>query len=90
MKKIFLVLLLLIVSVFALSSCMDANQLNNIPDSKRQGLIGILSHDPRPSYQEDSERVYGLNFAGANIRFTIKANILTITEIEKETKEGTL
>lgn len=57
------------------------NQINNFPESKRQGLIGVLSHDPRPSYQEDSERIYGLNFAGANIRFTIKNQTLTIMEI---------
>ena len=60
------------------------NLLSKIPEDKRPGLMGVLSHDPRPSYQEDSDRVYGLNFAGANIRFTIKENTLTITEIHKE------
>lgn len=58
--------------------------LSKIPEDKRPGLMGVLSHDPRPSYQEDSDRVYGLNFADNNIRFTIKENTLTIIEIHKE------
>lgn len=66
------------------------NQLKKIPQSKRQGLIGVLSHDPRPSYQEDNERVYGLNFAGANVRFVITNNILTITDISKASEEDAL
>ena len=64
--------------------------LLKIPESKRQGLIGVLSHDPRPSYQDDTDRVYGLTFADANIRFTIKGNTLTITEIHNTSKEENL
>lgn len=64
--------------------------LLKIPENKRQGLIGVLSHDPRPSYQEDTDRVYGLTFADANIRFTIKGNTLTITEIHNTNKEENL
>ena len=53
------------------------NLLNRIPHDKRQALLGVLSHDPRPSYQRDPVRVYGLSFAGFKIRFTVKDGILT-------------
>lgn len=52
-----------------------------IPDNKLQPLLGVLSHDPRPSYQKDSDRIYGLNFAGYDIRFTVKDKVLTVCEI---------
>lgn len=56
--------------------------LNQLPESKRAAAIGILSHDPRPSYQKDDSRVYGLSFAGFNIRFCVKNDRLTVTEVE--------
>lgn len=55
--------------------------LAKVPEEKRQALIDVLSHDPRPSYQSDSDRVYGLNFAGRNIRFSIKDSVLTVLEV---------
>ncbi len=54
-----------------------------LPEDKRNAAIGVLSHDPRPSYQKDSNRVYGLTFAGYNIRFTVKENTLTVQAVEK-------
>ena len=54
-----------------------------LPEDKRQSAIGVLSHDPRPSYQRDPDRIYGLAFAGYNIRFQIKDDILTVSEVEK-------
>lgn len=52
-----------------------------IPAEKLQALLGVLSHDPRPSYQKDSDRIYGLDFAGINVRFTVRDKILTVCEI---------
>ena len=43
--------------------------------------MDVLSHDPRPSYQNDSERVYGLSFADLNIRFRVCEKVLTVLEI---------
>ena len=57
------------------------NLLDKLPPEKAQRLLGVLSHDPRPSYKTDSDRVYGMNFADYNIRFTIQDNTLTIKEI---------
>lgn len=45
-------------------------------------LVEVLSLDPRPSYQDDPQRVYGLSFAGYNVRFTVDDKILTVVEIK--------
>ena len=58
--------------------------LIQVPFDKRQALLGVLSHDPRPSYQRDPDRVYGLSFAGFDVRFTVKNGILTVVEINKQ------
>lgn len=58
--------------------------LIQVPFDKRQALLGVLSHDPRPSYQRDPDRVYGLSFAGFDVRFTVKDGILTVVEINKQ------
>ena len=54
-----------------------------IPQDKRAAVIGVLSHDPRPSYQKDPSRVYGLTFAGCNIRFSVTDSKLTVHAVEK-------
>lgn len=54
-----------------------------IPESKRSALLGVLSHDPRPSYQSDPTRVYGLCFSGYNIRFNVSGNHLTVVNVDK-------
>ena len=57
--------------------------LEMLPESKRQAAIGVLSHDPRPSYQRKPDRVYGLAFAGFDIRFTVKDKLLSVCEVRK-------
>ncbi|PWM45311.1 MAG: tRNA (N6-threonylcarbamoyladenosine(37)-N6)-methyltransferase TrmO [Clostridiales bacterium] len=58
-----------------------------VSQTKQKALLGVLAQDPRPSYQNDPERVYGLVFAGYEIRFTVKDNILTVIDIiEREVK----
>lgn len=58
--------------------------LERIPENKWDALIGVLSHDPRPSYQSDPERVYGLTFGGWNVRFRVKDSNLTVVEVAQE------
>ncbi len=55
--------------------------LELLPHDKQEAAIGVLTHDPRPSYQKDSDRIYGLTFAGHNIRFRVKENVLTVVEV---------
>ena len=68
---------------FVLKVEFPEEQLIKLPEEKRAAAIGVLSHDPRPSYQKDSQRVYGLTFAGFDIRFTVKDNTLTVQQVEK-------
>lgn len=57
--------------------------LEILPRDKRQAAIGVLRHDPRPSYQRKPERVYGLTFAGCNIRFRVAEDQLTVVAVER-------
>lgn len=54
----------------------------DMPDrTKLQSLLQILALDPRPSYQSDPERIYGICFAGANIRFRVDGGTLHVIGI---------
>ena len=55
--------------------------LAQLPASKRDAAIQVLSHDPRPSYQRKPGRIYGLTFAGFDIRFTVEETTLTVENI---------
>lgn len=55
--------------------------LPRVPESKRAALLGVLAEDPRPSYQSDPDRVYGMTFAGAEIKFTVAGEVLTVCDI---------
>ncbi len=55
--------------------------LERVPECKREALQNVLSHDPRPSYQADSDRIYGLSFAKLDIRFTVHKNTLTVLDV---------
>jgi tRNA-Thr(GGU) m(6)t(6)A37 methyltransferase TsaA len=52
-----------------------------VPEGKRSALRGVLANDPRPSYQHDADREYGLDFAGINVRFTVDGETLTVVKI---------
>lgn len=57
--------------------------LEKLPESKREAAIGVLSHDPRPSYQRKPDRIYGLTFAGFDMRFQVKDDVLTVVDVIK-------
>ena len=52
-----------------------------IPEDKLTALEGVLREDPRPAYQKDPERIYGMPFAGMDVHFQVKNGILTVCEI---------
>lgn len=54
-----------------------------VPEEERDNLYSLLSQDPRPSYQDDPDRVYGMKYAGLEIKFRIKAGRLTVVRIER-------
>ena len=57
--------------------------LRIIPEDKRDAAVGVLSHDPRPSYQRKPDRIYGLTFAGFDIRFQVAEDVLTVVEVHR-------
>ena len=54
----------------------------SIPEKKRQALFEALALDPRPAYQNDPERIYGMLYAGMNIRFSVKDKDLRVISVE--------
>ena len=59
----------------------DEAHLSPVPEETRQSLLAVLAHDPRPTYQNDPSRVYGMEFGGFNVRFTVADGVLTVVEI---------
>lgn len=66
----------------ALAVEVAPEMLEHMPPEKREALLGILSKDPRPSYQEDPMRIYGLDFAGKTVRFRVVGDQLKVLEIQ--------
>ena len=58
--------------------------LERIPPDRRDALLAVLAQDPRPAYQNTPDRVYGMEYAGFEIRFTVSGHTLTVCEIIAE------
>ena len=54
-----------------------------LSEHERLGLLETLELDPRPAYQDDPDRIYGMAFAGRNVRFRVEKEVLTVLGIEK-------
>lgn len=57
--------------------------LAQVPAEKRQAIIGVLRQDPRPAYDADDQRIYGVEFAGLDVRFQVKGERLSVCEVSK-------
>lgn len=57
------------------------NLLERYPPEKREAVIGILAQDPRPTYVQDPNRIYGVAFAGFDIKFQVDKNRLTVCDV---------
>jgi tRNA-Thr(GGU) m(6)t(6)A37 methyltransferase TsaA len=63
--------------------------LELVPEESRSALLSVLSADPRPRYQSDPERVYGMRFAGCEVKFTVDKDTVNVKEIvNMERKQG--
>ncbi len=58
--------------------------LAQIPAEKRAALFGLLAQDPRPGYQHDPARIYGLRFAGFDVRFRVAGEKVLVCAVERE------
>ena len=67
---------------YALEVEIDDSLLSLVCEQKRDGLVEILRHDPRPSYQNDPEREYGMRFAEHEVKFKVDGNKLTVISIK--------
>ena len=56
--------------------------VEKIPAEKLEAVRGVLAQDPRPSYQDDPERVYGMGFGGMEIKFKVDGDNLTVCGVE--------
>ena len=54
-----------------------------VPADEQEGLQGVLAHDPRPSYQHDPTRIYGMEFGGLEVHFRVDGETLTVTDITR-------
>lgn len=68
---------------YALEVNFPEEFLKVIPKNRQDAAVAILQNDPRPSYKNDPERIYGLSFAGYNIEFKVIKKALTVTNVEK-------
>ena len=58
--------------------------LEEIPVDKREALLEILAQDPRPGYQRDPERIYGMEYGDRNIKFRAEENKIIVLKMEKK------
>ena len=61
---------------------IPAEFVEKIPAEKLEAVRGVLAQDPRPSYQDDPERVYGMGFGGMEIKFKVDGDNLTVCGVE--------
>ena len=69
---------------YALNVQFPEALLERIDEDKRDVVMELLSQDPRPSYQNDPERVYGMVYGAWNVKFTVSEGTLTVIAVEEE------
>ena len=57
--------------------------LEQVPAVQREALLAVLAQDPRPAYQHQADRVYGMAFAGFDVHFTVSGDCLTVCSLER-------
>lgn len=57
--------------------------LERLPEDKRGAVLDVLAQDPRPGYQHEPGRIYGMAFAGHDVKFTVSGDVLTVTDVLK-------
>ncbi len=68
---------------YALEVVFPEELMKKVPEAKREGLLALLSGDPRPQYKADGDAEYGLAFAGFDIGFKVENGVLTVLRVEK-------
>lgn len=71
---------------YTLPVVFDTDAEQTLPSEKCVALKKVLQCDPRPRYHDDPERVYGMLFAGCNVRFQVREGTLHVLEVTPEVK----
>ncbi len=58
-----------------------------LPEGQREALLGVLAQDPRPQYQHDPERVYGMSFGGWDVKFRVRGETLEVLSLAENKQE---
>ncbi len=66
---------------YALQVDFPETLLERIDETHHEALLGVLAGDPRPSYQSDPARVYGVRYAQYNVKFTVADGTLTVCDV---------
>lgn len=66
---------------YALEVDFPAPLLERVAEGDRAALLALLAEDPRPSYQDDPERVYGMPYAAYDVQFTVAGGRLTVCDV---------
>lgn len=67
---------------YALTVVFPDEMLHQLPEDRREAICRVLEQDPRPGYRHgDSQRRYGVSFAGFDVRFTVEGDVLTVREV---------
>lgn len=66
---------------YALNVDFPEKLLKKIPVHKQAGIIGILKQDPRPAYQHDRERIYGVRYLDFDVKFRVDESNLTVIDV---------
>lgn len=61
--------------------------LAKLPEGRREALLGVLAQDPRPQYQHDPERVYGMSFGGWDVKFRVRGETLAVLSLAENKQE---
>ena len=55
--------------------------LDRVAPEQREPLLAVLAHDPRPAYQSSPDRIYGMEYAEYEIRFSVEGELLTVLDV---------
>ena len=60
----------------------DGNFIDMVPPNELEVIKGLLAQDPRPRYQDDPERVYGMTYCDWDVKFTAAKGIIRVKSIQ--------
>ena len=60
------------------------NTVSDLAEGDIKAITELISQDPRPAYQDDPQRIYGMKYGGVNVKFRVEGNKAIVVAAEKE------